>query len=163
MYDVASADEVWPSACIEPGDFSTVNANALGCLEEITCVLHLTIEPLQDNLKGVARINNNVDLEITNVIGGRLSDLLIVTGNNRYSRRAYPLVAGMAPGPDSHNWHTSLYTSGAVHGHDNYSHNHPKKSRLALHHLAYELHDNLDSGSVNWSALGWHKIPAHPA
>jgi hypothetical protein len=60
MYDVASADEVWPSACIEPGDFSTVNANALGCLEEITCVLHLTIEPLQDNLKGVASTNNNV-------------------------------------------------------------------------------------------------------
>ena len=99
------------------------------------------------------------------MIGGRLSDLLlllIVTGNNRYSRRAYPLVAGMAPGPDSHNWHTSPYTSGANRGHDYYSHNHPKKS-LALHHLAYELHDNLDSGSVNWSALGLHKIPAHPA
>jgi len=60
MYDVASADEVWLSARIEPGDFSTVNANMLGCLEEITCVLHLTIEPLQDNLKGVASINNNV-------------------------------------------------------------------------------------------------------
>jgi len=99
-------------------------------------------------------------LEITNVTGGRLSDLLIVTGNNRYSRRAYPLVAGMAPGLDSHNWHTSLYTSGAVRGHDNYCHNHPK-SRL-VHRFAYELHDNLDSDSVNWSARGWHKIPAHP-
>jgi len=148
MYDVASADEALPSACIEPGDFSTVNANALGCLEEITCVLYLTIEPLQDNLKGVASTNNNVDLEITNVIGGRLSDLLIVTGNSRCSRRVYPLVAGMALGPDSHNWHTSPYTSGEVRGHDNYSHNHPK-SHLVHHHLAYELHDNLDSGSVN--------------
>ena len=101
------------------------------------------------------------DLGITTVIGGRLSDLLIVTGSNRYSRRADHLVAGMAPGPDSHNWHTSPYTSGATRGHDNYSHNRPKT--LALRHLAYELHGNLDSGSANWSALGLHKIPAHLA
>ena len=94
------------------------------------------------------------------MIGGRLSDLLIVPGNNRDSKRAYHLVVGMAPGLDSHNWHTSPCTSGAIRGRDNYSHNHPK-SRLAHHHLAYELHDNLDSGSVNWSALGLHKIPAH--
>jgi len=95
------------------------------------------------------------------VIGGHLSDLPIVTGSNLYSIQAYHLVAGMAPGPDSHNWHMSLYTSGANRGHDNYFHNRPKT--LALRHLAYELHGNLDSGSVNWSALGLHKIPAHPA
>jgi len=94
------------------------------------------------------------------VIGGRLSGLLIVLGNNRDSKRAYHLVVGMALGLDSHNWHTSPCTSGANRGLDNYSHNHLKT--LALHHLAYERHDNLDSGSVNWSALGWHKIPAHP-
>ena len=86
------------------------------------------------------------------MIGGRLSDLLIVLGNNRYSRQAYHLVVGMAPGPDFHNWHTSPCTFGVLRGRDNYSHNHPKT--LALHHFAYEPHDNPDNGLVNWSALG---------
>ena len=95
------------------------------------------------------------------MIGGRLSDLLIVPGNNRDSKRAYHLVVGTAPGLDSHNWHTWPCTSDAIRGLDSYSHNHLKT--LAHHHLAYELHDNLDSGLVNWSALGLHKIPAHPA
>jgi len=99
-------------------------------------------------------------LQITNVIGGRLNGLPIVIGNNRYSRRAYHLVAGMAPGPDSHNLHTSPYTSGVNRGHDNYFHNHHPKT-LAHHQIAYELRGNLDSGSVNWLVLGLHKIPVH--
>ena len=122
------------------------------CFGVHICVFHATIELLQDRLSRESpKEAAPRDVGITTVIGGRLNDLSIVTGSNLYSKRADHLVAGMAPGLASHNWHRLPHTSGANRGQKNYSHNCPKTR--VLPHLAYELHDNLDSGSANWSAL----------
>jgi hypothetical protein len=68
------------------------------------CVFHVIIELLQDHLSRESpKEAAPWDVGITTAIGGRLSDLAIVTDSNLDSKRADHLVVGMAPRSASHN------------------------------------------------------------